>query len=245
MIRGAQAHLLPGVPGRQARSIIHFALANVPGRGRSPWELVLRDALLECAREAGHGSMLLDAQWYLSGTLVAEVALETDPEVVGDVVQSAIVLAAKRHAAQQAESIERERLRQQLEAELRALIASARKDQIPLFGEVNVVNDEWLGTFGWLAFLQIRAGGPGGEELTQTQAIFGNAPAAFPNLHVRDGRLAFSISAMTSELESALQTAIENSQRQASHVRDFKARQAKTFQAMAASIEQRFGRLPN
>jgi hypothetical protein len=84
---------------------------------------------------------------------------------------------------------------------------------------VNVVDDEWLGTFGRLAFLQIGVGDRSQETLTPTYSIFGNQRSAFPNLHVRDGQLAFSVGELTLELEDALRTAIADSEEQAPHLR--------------------------
>lgn len=155
-----------------------------------------------------------------------------------------VTLAAERHAAQLAESAERERDREQLETALRALIASARSDELALFGEASVVNDQWLGTFGWLAFLQIRVGNRGQEELTQTHNIFGNHRTSFPNLHVHEGQVAFSVSELTEELADALRTAIADSEEQARHVRAVRAQQTRAFQAFAAGFQRRFGPLP-
>jgi hypothetical protein len=224
--------------------VIYVALANVPGRGRSPWDIALRDALAECARQADLGGLFLDSRWYLSGTLVVDVPFDADPGAVGDVLDHAVALAGERHAEQAAESAERELARQQLETALREFIESAGGDRPALFGEVHVVNDRWLGTFGWLALLEVRVGGRGQEELTQTQDIFGNQSAAFPRLHVREGGLAFSISELTCELKDALRTAIARSEDQARHVREFRARQADAFQAFASEIHRRFGGLP-
>ena len=243
-IIGTQVEFLPDVPGRPARNVIYVALANVPGRGRSPWDIALRDALMECARDAGSGAVFTEIQWYLSGMLLLHVALDADPEAVAGVVERAVALAAERHAAQLAESAERERDREQLETALRALIASARSDALALFGEASVVNDQWLGTFGWLAFLQIRVGNRGQEELTQTHNIFGNHRTSFPNLHVHEGQVAFSVSELTEELADALRTAIADSEDQARHVRAVRAQQTRAFQAFAAGFQRRFGPLP-
>jgi hypothetical protein len=244
-IIGAQVEFLPDVSGQPARNVIYLALANVPSRGRSPWDIALRDALMECARDAGSGGMFAEIMWAVSGMLVLYVALDADADAVADVVQRALTLAAERHAAQLVESADRERERQQLETALRTLITAARSDELALFGEASVVKDEWLGTFGWLAFLQIRVGGRGQEELTQTHDIFGNQRAVFPNLHVREGQIiGFSVSEITGELENALRTAIVDSEEQARHVRGVRTRQAEEFQAFATGFQRRFGPLP-
>jgi hypothetical protein len=240
---GAQVELLPDIPGRPPHTVICVALANVPARGRSPWDIALRDALMECAREAGSSGMFLEILWAVSGMLVLHVALDADSDTVAVVVERAVALAAERHDAQLAESAERERERQQLEITLNALIASARSDEAALFGEVNVMKDEWLGTFEWLAFLSV-SGDRGQEQLTQTHDIFGNQTAAFPNLHVRDGCVAFSVTEITSELDAALRSAISDSEEQALHVRGVRARQAKEFQTFAEGFQRHFGPLP-
>jgi hypothetical protein len=242
---GGQAEFLPGVPGRPARNVVYLALANVPGRGRSPWDIAVREALIECARDAGAGGLFLEIQWYLSGTLVVHVSLDSDPHLVADVVERAVALAAECHAVQVADSVERDRERQQVEHALQAFVASASSDELGLFGDVNVVDDEWLGTFGWLAFLQIGVGGRSPETLTQTQNIFGNQRSAFPNLHVRNGQLAFSVGELTVELQDALRTAIVDSEEQARHVRGVRARQTEAFQAFAVGFQRRFGPLPD
>jgi hypothetical protein len=243
-ILGAHVEFLPDLPGRPARNVIRLALANVPSRGRSPWDISLRDALTECSRDAGHGGVFLEVHWAMSGTLVLEVALDADANVVADVAERAVKLAAERHQAQLAASAERERERQQLETELRALVASARSDDLALFGDVIVVVDEWLGTSGWLAFLEIYVGGRAQEELLQTHNIFGNQRAAFPNLHVRDGKVTFSVSAMTADLDHALRTAIADSEDQARHVRKIRTQQTQAFQTFTAGFQRHFGPLP-
>jgi hypothetical protein len=244
-IVGGQVEFLHDVPGRPARNIIYLTLGNVPGRGRSPWDAAVHDALAECARDAGAGGLFLDVQWYLSGMLLVQVALDADPQLVADVIERGVALAAERHSAQLADSAGREHQRQGLEEALRAFIASVCSGDLALFGEVKVVDDEWLGTFGWLAFLQIHFGGRGQEELTQTHDIFGNERAAFPNLHVRNGQIAFSISELSDELQDALRTAITDSEEQARHVRSVRARQTQAFQAFAADFHRRFGPLPD
>jgi hypothetical protein len=176
--------------------------------------------------------------------LVVYVALDADPQVVVNVVEHAVALAAERHAAQLAESVEREHERHLLERALGAFVASASNEELGLFGEVTVVDDEWLGTFGWLAFVQIRVGGRSQEELTQTHDIFGNQRAAFPELHVREGQIAFSVSELTEELRDALRTAIADSEGQARHVRTVRGQQTEAFQAFAAGFQHRVGPLP-
>ena len=80
------------VPGQPARNVIYLALANVPGRGRSPWDIALREALMECARDAGTGGMFAEILWDVSGMLVLYVALDADPDSVAGVVECALAL---------------------------------------------------------------------------------------------------------------------------------------------------------
>jgi hypothetical protein len=237
---GGQAEFLPDLPGRPARNIVYVELANVPGRGRSPWDIALREALMECARDAGAATLFSEILWHLSGMLVVHAALDADPQMVADVIERAVTLAAERHATQLAESAQRDRERRQLEQALRAFLASVSSDDLGLFGVLSVVEDRWLGTFGWLAFLQIRVGARGQEEVTQTHNIFGNQRAAFPNLHVHDGQIAFSVSEFTEGLQDALRTAISDSEDQARHARTVRAQQAQMFQAFAAGLRRRF-----
>jgi hypothetical protein len=244
-IIGAQVEFVPDAPGQPGRNAIYLALANVPGRGRSPWDMVLRDALVECARDAGNGALFLDVTWWVSGTLAVQVALDADSRLVADVAERAVALAAERARSQRAASEQRERRRTTVEASLREVMTSACSDGLHLFGQALVVEDEGLGTAGWLALLPIRTETPAQLELTQTNGIFHNQLAAFPNLHVRERQIAFSIDEMTPELADALRTAISSSEDQARHVRAVRERQNQTFHAFAADLHERFGSLPD
>jgi hypothetical protein len=243
-ILGAHVDLQKDVPGLPARHVVYLQLANVPNRGRPPWETLLGDALTECSRDAGAPGLLAESQWYISGFLILHVTLGHDGSLVGDVADRAVTLAAQRYGQQVSAAADRAKERNQLERALCALVHSARSDELGLFGDVSVVTDEWLGTGGFLAFLTINVGDRGREELNQTHDIFGNARAAFPNLHEREGHVVFSISELTSELDAALRTAIADSEAQARHVREHRARQARESNAFAAAIHTRFGPLP-
>lgn len=104
---------------------------------------------------------------------------------------------------------------------------------------------QWLGTTGWLALLPVRVEGPGQEELTQSQGIFQNHAAAFPNLHTREGQIAFSIGTLTPEIVEALRATVADSEDQAGHVREARARRNRTHRAFAADFHPRFGPLPS
>jgi hypothetical protein len=204
----------------------------------------LGDALVEGASEAGVGGLFLQVQWYLSGTLVVHVPVDADAGVVGDLIERAVALASEHYRVQLAETADRERRRELVQTRLEALVVSARTDPT-LFGKVRVIDDQWLGTLGWLAALEIRAEGSGREELTQTHDIFANHRAAFQNLHVRDDEIAFSVSDITGEFEDALRSAIADAEQQARHVRKIRAQQAHAYQQFAAEFHGRFGPLPD
>lgn len=242
-IIGAQADFQPEVSGRAARAVLYIQLANIPERGRQPWDALLRNALAESAKEAQQPSLFADIQWFFSGLLLVHVDLESDADVVCDVVANALERAFQRCGAQQLEADARERDRQQLEVALGEIVDAARSDELGLFGDVRVVADEWLGTGGWLAFLDVQAGADGSQELTQTVDIFGNSRAVFPQLHVRDECVVFGVTQISPDLTAALRTAIPLSEEQASHVRSFREKQASTYKAFSANVRQRFGPL--
>jgi hypothetical protein len=238
----AQAEFLPGVPGRPARNVIYFQLANVPGRGRSPWDALLGTALEELAREAiDVGPLFLGVQWTLTGFLIVPVALDANPELVSDVVQRAVELAGHRYAEYLTESEERELQRQTLQFELRDLIRSTRTQGVALFGEVEIVPDTLFGTPGWIAVLKLDLHNGDVNELNDTHRSFMNQTGFFPHLSQRDRSIAFAIGAMTGELREALQLAITGAEQQVGHVRGFRARETETYVGFARAIRDRFG----
>lgn len=242
-ILGAEASFQLENPWRPARHVIHFQLANVLERGRSPWDVLLSTALNDCASAVQQPSMFAAIQWVVTGVLIVLVDLGHDPEVVANVVVRAVALASQRHRDRLAESAEREQERSQLEVALREIVHSARDEKLGLFGEVRVADDEWIGTDGLLALLEIRGGDH--REIEQTLDIFRNATSAFPNLHQRNHQIAFSVTQLSSELEESLPTAIADAERQAKHVRKHKAAQAQAIEAFATSVGRRFGSLPD
>ncbi len=80
------------------------------------------------------GGLFLQIQCYLSGTLVVHVSLDSDPALVADLVDR-WALGAGRHAVQVADSVKRDRERQQLEHAVQVFVASASSDELSLFGE--------------------------------------------------------------------------------------------------------------
>jgi hypothetical protein len=182
-IHWARAEFLRGVPGRPARTVIYFQLANVPGRGRSPWDAMLGDALEELAREAFEtGRLLLSVQWTLSGFLILQVGLDADAELISGVVEQAVELAGRRYPEYLTESEERELQRETLLFELRDLIRRASSGDVSLFGEVDVVPDTWFGTPGWIAVLHLHLQNDDMNELNQTHRSFMNQTGSFPHL---------------------------------------------------------------
>ncbi len=242
-ILGADTEFLAEVPGRAARCVLHMQLANVPGRGRRPWEALLRTALEDSAREAGRPGMFLDVAWWLFGWLRLHVELKSDPDVVADIVRGALQLAFERHRERLTDDARREEERARLEVAFRDLVHSARSDLDP-FGEVRVIKDEWLATNGWLVVLELREGAGGVAERVQVFKIFQDAARQLPHLHDRDGNIAFQAFALAEESEQALRTAIGLSEDQIRYLRDFRTTQARDFDEFAARIQRQFGSLP-
>jgi hypothetical protein len=243
-IIGAQTDFQPEVPGRPARCILYFQLANIPDRGRSPWDMLLRSSLAEAAKDAEQPSLLAHIQWFYSGLLLIHVDLSSDWAVVCDVVVAGVERAFQRHREQRVESDAREHQRQELETALGKIVHENRNDELGLFGSSRIVDDQWLGTGGWLAFIDVSPGAGGSEELTQTLGIFGNSRAAFPQLHVRDDCVVFSVTGITPTLTTALKIAVADSEEQARHLRSFREEQARAFHVFSTSLQQRFGSIP-
>lgn len=243
-ILGGQVELLPDLPGRPGRYRIVVQLANVPGRGRAPWENALNDAFRECALEAGIGPELTAVDWYLNGMLVVRVTPGASPDAVIDVIEKAVALAGSRYAAASARTADQAAARERLQTDLRELVRSASSNDARLFDDASVVDDRWLGTFGWLALLKLRQ--PEGTflDLSHLVARFSDKRADFPNVHVRDGQLAFSISAISSDFESALRGAIADSEELARHRRKIRTEQASAFQSFANGFQTRIPPLP-
>jgi hypothetical protein len=242
-IIGAQTDFQPEAPGRPARCILYFQLANIPDRGRSPWDMLLRNGLFEAAKDAGQPSLFAHIQWFYSGLLLVHVDLSSDCVVVCDVVAAGLERAFQRHREQRVESEASEHERQELEEAVCEIVQETRNEELGLFGNVRIVADRWLGTGGWLAFIDVDPGAGGSEELTQTVGIFGNSRATFPQLHVRDECVVFSVDRITPDLTAALKTAIADSEAQASHLRCFREEQARAFEAFSTGIHKSFPRL--
>jgi len=126
------------VPRRPARSIVYLALGNVPGRGRSPWDIAVQEALIECARDAGEPPAGCSYRFSatspaLSLCMSRLIAIPHWSPISSTAGRWA--LGAERHAVQVADSVKRDRERQQLEHALQVFVASASSDELSLFGE--------------------------------------------------------------------------------------------------------------
>jgi hypothetical protein len=237
-ITGAETEVLPEVPGRPPRHIIYFQLGNVPGRGRAPWDAILRDALVEHGREA-LAAPFQQILWSIHGILTVHVGLDADPATTANVVEMAVRSAQDRYAVVTAGSAEREQRRQELERELRKLVAATGNKELGVFGEVSVVSDQWLGTSGWIALFEVRSAGRDLLELNTANHSFVDQKV-FPNLHQRGHAMAFMIAGLTDELRTALVAAIERTNGHVLYVREFRSRQEETVNKFAAGIRGRF-----
>jgi hypothetical protein len=240
-IVGARADFLPEVPGRPARCVLSFQLVNVPNRGRWPWVTHLQQAVTEVARESQSPSLFAEFKWFLSGLLLVHVDLSCPQKVVSDAVRRAVDLASKRYTEQIQTADEREVERGALEAEFRQLVASARSDDLDFFRDPRLVKDEWLGTNGWIVFIELEQGAAGAHELFQSVDIFRGARGVLAGAHARDGCIAFEAFQISDETRRALETAITACEEQVRHVRNFRSEQQTVFDRFAAGITEEFG----
>lgn len=166
-ITGAQADLIPEASAQPARTVLFLQLANVPGRGRPPWDAVLLQAItdgMRGIRTAQDEAAFLQAHWYYSGVLSVRLKLGADAASVIDVLDRAVADASTRYAEHAVESAVKERKREELEKWLRGLFTCA-SEELTIFGEPSVVRDEWIGTLGLLAFIPVRANMASGDPL--------------------------------------------------------------------------------
>lgn len=235
----------PEAPHQPPENVIHFQLVNVPGRGRAPWDVILRDALTEVARELG-ATPFRNLSWSTYGLLTVNAELDADPSVVADVVESALERAAERFAAASIESEERERARKKLESELVALVRENADAAIGLITEVRVVKDEWLGTSDWMALFAVPSSSPELLELNSLLNAFRNQRLSgqggtLLEVHVRTpDEMRLIIGELTDEMKVAAVAAIKSAEEQVAHVRNVRANQAETSSAFAAEIRKRF-----
>ncbi len=244
-IIGAHTEFLPEVSGRQARCILHLRLANAPDRGRWPWQVRLQEGLTDAAAEAGDPAMFTQVQWTYAGDLRLHVDLHTDPPTVTNAIRRAVALAFARHNERLAESAEGELERAELEAAFRELVYSARNDDVALFGDIQVVKDEWMGTYGWLVSMDVQLGVAEGEEVGHLMGILGDTHGYLTKLQMHEGRVVFEAFRLTEEAGQELRSAISRVEDQIQHVRDFRAGQAEAFRRYAAEIQRELGPLPD
>jgi hypothetical protein len=122
-ITGGQTNRTLEAPGQPARNILYLQLANVPNRGRPPWEAVLQQAIADGMRglgTEGDDPIFLRAHWTYSGLLAVTLNLDADATVVADALEQAILVAGQRHAEFVADSEEKETRRRAVEERLRA-----------------------------------------------------------------------------------------------------------------------------
>jgi hypothetical protein len=79
-INGAQADLIPEATGQPARTVLYLQLANVPARGRPPWEPILLQAVADELRKINteqERQVFIRAFWHYSGVLAPFSALRS------------------------------------------------------------------------------------------------------------------------------------------------------------------------
>jgi hypothetical protein len=247
-ITGGQTNMTLEAPGQPARNILYLQLANVPNRGRPPWEAVIQQAIGEGMRGRRTDQdepIFLRAYWNYSGLLAVTLNLEADATVAADILEQAVLVAAHRYAMFVGDSNEKETRRRAIEERLRALFDET--DQaLAVFDEPKVLPDDWLGTLGFMAFLPIRAAAAGGDpqETYFAQNAFGDQRLQLPNFHWRNNSLAFTLTDLTDEMESAIRTSVANADQSVQRLRDVRTKQTLTHTRFAELIKERFGALP-
>jgi hypothetical protein len=228
--------------------MLFLQLANVPGRGRPPWETVLLETLRDGMRglkTVQDEPVFQQAHWYYSGVLSVRLNLGADPAAVSRVLERAVADASTHYANHVLDSAEREAKRRQLEESLRGLMTEATIESA-IFGEANVVRDEWIGTLGLLAFIPVRASTAGADPLESyyVQQAFSAHRPHLADLHLRDGNIVFAVNEMTEAVATAIRAAIANAGQQVAHLRRIRMEQARAHGEFATSIRERFGALP-
>ena len=222
---------------------MYLPLANVPSRGRAPWGELLRQALSDSARDAGEPGLFAHLGWDIGGTLELHVALASDPGSVGAILRRALDLAVERYNERLIESERSEQDRKEIEVAFAELVVSARSN-LPFFGDVKVVRDDWLDTGGWVVFIQLNEGAAGGEEVSHAVEIFRDAARTLQKVHLRDGCIAFQSCEITEEAEGGFRDAVKRSEDQVRHIRAIRAEQAQVYQEFFTSIREQFGEFP-
>jgi hypothetical protein len=78
----------------------------------------------------------------------------------------------------------------------------------------------------------------------RSRSALGFQHALFPHLHGRSSHVVFAIETPAGALQTALRTAIGDSEVQARYVRKIRRKQAAAFETFAETIHARFGILP-
>ena len=231
------------VPGRPARGVVLFQLANVPGRGRPPWGPLLEQAVVEGAAEAGLSSALADTIWHQSGTLLLWITLGHDSKVVAGIVRQAVDRAYTRYISQHADAEQRERQRLEAESALRDVVFAARSD-LSLFGAVTVQADKESGTQDWLGCVELRLGAAGQAELRSVVNIFRGARGVLAKTDRFDNGVAFDLFELTDDNNQVLARAICSCEEEVQHLRDHAAKQRLAFQTFVEGLRQELGEPP-
>jgi hypothetical protein len=243
-ILGSHTELLREMPGQGARRVaMYFPLANVPGRGRAPWGELLRQALSDSAKDAGEAGLFAHFDWDIGGSLELHVALASSPSSVGAILRRALDSAVERYNERLIESERSEVDRKEIETVVAELVVSARSD-LPFFGHVKVVRDDWLNTGGWVVFINLHEGAAGGEEVSHAVEIFRDTARTLRQVHLRDGCIAFQSGEITEEVEGEFRNAVRLVEDQVRHVRGIRAEQTQVYQDFFTSIRTQFGDLP-
>lgn len=246
-IIGAQADQLPEATGQPSRNMLYLQLANVPERGRQPWDAVLEQAVGDAMR--GHRTeqeepIYLRSYWNYSGVLSVMLNLHADAALVVEIVEGAVDVAAQRYADHLVETEEKERTRNELDQRLRGIVTEAGTQQAVL-GEASVKRDVWLGTLGLIALIPIRASVAGGDPLESyyVQQAFNGQRPYLSNFHQRGDSLAFSLNEMTEDVEKAIRAAVANADTQVARLRRIRLQQAQIHAQFAAKVREHFGPL--
>lgn len=244
-ITGGQTNRTLEAPGQPPRNVLYLQLANVPNRGRPPWEAVLQQAIadgMRGRRTERDDPIFLRAYWNYSGLLAVTLNLDADATVVADVLEQVILVAAQRYAEFATDSDETETKRRAMEERLRAVFQEADQE-IAVFGEPTVLPDDWLGTLSFMAFIPIRAAAAGGDpqETYFAQNAFGDHRLQLPNFHWRDNSLAFTLTDLTDEMEAAIRMSVANADQSVARLRDVRTKQTLAHTRFAERITERFG----
>jgi len=221
-ITGA-ADLIPEMSAQPAHFVLSLQLANVPGRGRPPWDAVLLQAItdgMRGIRTVQSEPVFLRAQWCYSGVLSVRLKVDAHAAAVSGVLERAVAEAAMRLEEYVVESDEKELKRTELEEWLRELFGEASHEPA-IFGEVSVVRDEWIGTLGLLASIPVFASMAGGDpiESYHVHQAFGGQRPHLAHFHQRDSNIVFALNEISEPLGTAIRAAIANAGQQVAHLR--------------------------